>query len=202
MFAGTVVVDCGGRFPGLRHGMGGSFVRRPVRAAFQVFARQADLRQPGRHCLCMARLAAVRGAGQGNFRIAKAEGFRGAALYQRNRLQRFDGGTRIDGGGMIAPAFRDLARYIDDRHAAAVAAFDDRAAGDLDENRIGGVGRQVGARAGGCVEWHDGGCPQEPGPEYVAFIQLASGMRLVQVFAPCVLYAAISASAWKGYPSR
>ena len=52
------------------------------------------------------------------------------------RLQRLEGGARIDGGFDVAPLRDELAAGVADRDGAAVAAFDCDAARDFDENGV------------------------------------------------------------------
>ncbi len=84
----------------------------------------------------MVRLAIVRGTAEGNLLVRKAEAVGGPALDHGQALEGLDGGARVDGGGDAALRSQDAACPVHHREGAAVAAFDDFAAGDFGDDRI------------------------------------------------------------------
>ena len=84
----------------------------------------------------MAGLAAVRGAGQRQFLQAEAVAVGGAAFDQRQRLQRLDRRARKDRPLDVAQRQHARAVGVDHRDRAGMPALDQRAAQDLDQNRI------------------------------------------------------------------
>ena len=116
-------------------GLGGTCARRQMRAAFEIGLAPPRFGQHRRGRRDMARLAAVRGAGERQFGIAEAVAVGGAALDQRQGLQRLDGGARKDAPADVADRRPPLAAGIDHGDGAAMEALDQRAAGDFDEDR-------------------------------------------------------------------
>ena len=82
---------------GGRQGLDGAVGIRPVRAAFQCRHVHAGLGQHASGGVGMAGLAAVAGAGQGQFGVGEAKAFGRAAGHQGQGLQHLDGGAREDG---------------------------------------------------------------------------------------------------------
>ncbi len=82
-------------------------------------------------------LAIVRRTGEREFLVAETVGIRGTAFDQRQRLHGLAGRTRENTGFDIAELEHDLSIPIDCDHRAAMAAFDERAAGDFDSDGIG-----------------------------------------------------------------
>ncbi len=106
------------------------------RTAGQGTLVQADAVQPGAHGLDVKRLAAVRGAGERELRLAQPEGVGGAGFDQGQRLQHLDGRARVDRVLDIATRPSEPARRIGDGDSAAMAALHQVAARDLDQDRV------------------------------------------------------------------
>ena len=120
---------------------------RPVRAAFQIAFAQPHAFEPAAHGRDMPGFGVVRGAGKGQFGRRNRPSVGGAALDQRQGLDRLDGGTRQDAHLGVAPLQGGLAGYIDHGDAAPVAAFHHRAARHLDQDRIARAARQIDRHA-------------------------------------------------------
>ena len=136
MLAGAIVVQRGRRAAGVRQRMVRSLVRRPVRAAFERRRVEAGARQHAARDLDMRRLAAVARTRERKLRVAEPVAIRGAALDQRQRLQRLHGGARIDRLPGVAERQYGRAVGVDHHDGPAVAALHQGAAGDLDQFRI------------------------------------------------------------------
>ena len=78
----------------------------------------------------------MRGAGQRQLLGAEAVAVGGAGFDQRQRLHRLDRRARIDRPLDVAQRQHRAAVGVDHRDRAAMPAFDQRAAQDLDQNRI------------------------------------------------------------------
>ncbi len=137
MLARAVVVERRRLASGTGEGVCRGGARGPVRAAFECRFSQPRLRQHARGGLDVARLAAMRGAGEGQFGVAEAVAIGGAALDEGQRLQRLDGGAWIDRLVDVADGEDDLAVGVADHCRTAMDAFDHVAAQNLDEDGIG-----------------------------------------------------------------
>ena len=130
-------MDAAGFLPGADERVGGSLVHRRVAAAFEV-----ALASPGRgqHLQGggdMAGLGVVGRAGQRQLGAAEAVAIGGAGFDQRQGLDRFHRRAREDAALDVADGDAALAVGIDDGDGAAMAAFDERSAGDFDEDGVG-----------------------------------------------------------------
>ena len=119
----------------------------PVGAAFIEVLGIAGLGQHGARHAQVIRLAIMGGAAQGDLFRREAETVRRATLDYRQALEGLDGGARIDRGGDGALGRDHVARRIDHRIGAAVAALDDAAAGDFGDHGIGHARSLCGAAA-------------------------------------------------------
>ena len=108
-----------------------------MRAAGERRGVEPRLGEHRRRRLDMRRRAGMRRAGERDFGLAEPQRVGRAALDQRQRLQRLDGGARKNRFVDFAEHERDRAVGVDDRAGAAVARFDARAAHDLDDDGIG-----------------------------------------------------------------
>ena len=125
-------MDVAGRLAGADHVVQGRLMMaRPVRTAGEMSLGQPDTIKPVADRFDVPRLAAMRCAGDGEFRVAQTESVRRTGLDQWQGLQRLDGGARVDGRIDIAPLQRYLRRRIDDGDATAMHAFHHVAARDL-----------------------------------------------------------------------
>src|ERR1700761_3670341 len=88
--------------------MGGGRIGRQMRAAFEILAPQPGAAEPRSDGRDMRRLAVMRGAGQCQLLGTAAIAVGGAALDQRQGLERLDGGAGIDRTLDIAPGPNDL----------------------------------------------------------------------------------------------
>ena len=116
---------------------GGRVAERPVRAAFEhafVASRLGEHRAGQRD---MRLLARMRGAGERDLLVAEAEAVGGAALDQRQGLQRLDRRTRIDGPVDVAEGEHHPPVRVDHGARPAMGGFDPLAAQDFDDDRIG-----------------------------------------------------------------
>ena len=107
-----------------------------MRAAFEN-----ALVAPGlcKHCprrRDMVLLAGMRGAGERDLLCAQAQAVRGAALEQRQGLQRLDRGARVDRPLDVAERHHDRSARVDDRSGAAMGGFDPIAAQSLGDHGI------------------------------------------------------------------
>ena len=91
------------------------------------------LEHPGDAPLVIRR-GIVRGTGEGKFQFCKPERLRGAALDDRDGLERFSGGAEITQLIDIACRGNEISFDVDDRSNAPMDAFDDVAPGDLGKN--------------------------------------------------------------------
>ncbi len=118
-----------------------------MRAAFEralVAPRLGEHRLRQRDMLV---LAGVGGAGERNLPVAQAQPVGGAALDERQGLERLDRRARIDRSLDVAEGERDCAIRIDDRARPAMGGFDPPATKDFDHNRVGhGQAPAVGSR--------------------------------------------------------
>ena len=105
-------------------------------AAFKSLFGDPCPRQHGAGGFDMAVFAGMGGAGEREFAVGKHVSIRRAALDQRQGLHRLDGGAREDRALDITDGQDGFAVAIDHRNCAAMAAFDDRAAQDFDENGV------------------------------------------------------------------
>ena len=106
-------------------------------AALERALVEAEAREPGAHPVDVHRLAAVRGAGQRQLRLADGEALGGAALQQDQRLQGLDRRAREDRPIGLARGMAQRAGGIADRVADAVPALDMLATVDEDSDRNG-----------------------------------------------------------------
>ena len=131
MFARTIIVERRRR-SGARNRGGRGLRDRPMRAAAQVGGGQPGFRQHSLDAGNMRGFAAMRGASQGQFLIVQAETLCCALLYQRQRLQRLDRGTRKYRRADVADSQSGFAIGIANGNGAAVAAFEQRPACHFD----------------------------------------------------------------------
>ena len=103
MLARAVVVQLAGLMAGADERFGGTGAGRQMGAAFEIGLAPPRFGEHRRGCRDMARLAAVGGAGERQFGIAEAVAVGGAALDQRQGLQRLDRGARKDRAGSMSP---------------------------------------------------------------------------------------------------
>ena len=136
VLAGAVVVELVRLAACTNERFGSASGGRHVGAAFEIGFAAPGAGEHRRGGLDMARFAVVGGASQREFRIAEAVAIGSAALDQRQRLKSLHGGSREDRSLDIADARAPAAGGIDNDDCAPVAAFDDRAAGDFDEDGI------------------------------------------------------------------
>ena len=108
---------------------------RRMGAAFEIGFAQAHFLQPGAHRLDMARLAAVRSAGERDMFVAEPETLDGAAFHEGHGLDRLVGRARQDRGIDVAPGLDDGAVGLHHRGNALVPALDDGPSRDLDHHR-------------------------------------------------------------------
>ena len=109
---------------------------RRMRAAFQIGFAQAHFGEPGPQLLFdMARLAIVRGTGQGDMLGAESEALDGAAFDEGQRLDGLGCRARQDRRIDIAPGVDHGAVGLHDRGRALVTALDHRASCDFDDDR-------------------------------------------------------------------
>src|SRR5215831_5244290 len=73
-------------------------------------------------------IAAMRGASDGELIVSKPEGVCGAALDERDRLDRLDGRARINRTLDIAEREQEMSVRVGDSDCPSVAALDDRPA--------------------------------------------------------------------------
>ena len=85
----------------------------------------------------MVLASGMRRAGERNLLVAQTQPIGGAALDERQGLQRLDGGARIDRPVRVAKGHNHPAVGIDDRAGPAVGGFDPFSARGLDDHRIG-----------------------------------------------------------------
>ena len=85
----------------------------------------------------MRRLAAVRSAGERQLLVAEAVTLGRALLYERQSLPGLDRGTGKHRHRHVADGKDGLALGVDDSNRAAMAALDQSATQDFDENRVG-----------------------------------------------------------------
>ncbi len=121
MLAGAVVVERGRLEPGLGDGAGGSLVHRPMRAAFEAIWRRALPSEHAEGGLGMVRLAGMRGDGERDLGLGQAVMVGGAALQQRQGLDRLHRRARKDRAVDIAEREHHAAIGIDDDHGTAMA---------------------------------------------------------------------------------
>ena len=107
-----------------------------MRAAFERARLAPAFGQHRARRLDMHRLAGMRGAGERDLRAAQAITIRRAALDERQRLQRLDGGARKHWRFDIAKRQHGSAVRIADGDRAAMDALDPRAARDFGEYGI------------------------------------------------------------------
>ena len=109
-----------------------------VGAAFEIGFAEPHAPEPGGDRLDMGALAIVGSAGERDLGPAHRESIGGTGLDERQRLQRLDGRARIDRPRDVAPSRHDPPVGTHDRGGTAMAALDHVAAGELDEDRVGG----------------------------------------------------------------
>ena len=108
----------------------------PVSAAFEHAFIDTGGGEHGGGKARMRRLAIVRRTGERQFPVAEAVGIRGTAFDKRQALHGLAGRAREDAGLDIALRKRHLAIAVDHDHHAAMAAFDEIAAGDFDKDGV------------------------------------------------------------------
>ena len=107
-----------------------------MNATLQRRCIEAGPSQHARRSGDMSGLAAMGCAGQREFVFGEAEAIRRARLDQRQCLQRLHRRARIDGSRDVAEREHALPIGIDNRDGALMAALDESAAHDFNENRI------------------------------------------------------------------
>ena len=145
MLARAVVV--GGRWRGTRSQQLSRRrgVRRLVRAASQRWHGETDAGQHRRHAGNVRPGAGMGAAGERDLWRAETEAVGGAALQERQRLQRLDGGAREDRPGDVADGRHHLAVGAHHGDGAGVHALHQGAARELDQDGVAhGLGRHAG----------------------------------------------------------
>ena len=135
VLAGAHVVDRLPAVAGAHARLGRGRVIGQVRAAFEVVLAEPGARQPAAHHREMGRLAVVRRAGERDLLVRHRIALGGAALDQRQDLDRLDGRARIDHRIGVAPAPHEAAGRVDHRRVHQMPALDRRAAGAFDHQR-------------------------------------------------------------------
>ncbi len=151
VLAGAVVVEGGRRLAVADHLVGGLGVGRQMRPALVIAHGQADALDPGLRDAGVADLPVVGGTGQRQLLVAQLVGVERARLDQRDRLDRLDGGARVDRRLDVAPLGQHTPVGIDDAGAPAMDGFHHAAARHLDEDRRLRRSGQVGVPLGGVV---------------------------------------------------
>ena len=127
---------CGLDAGAAERGRGGHMHRR-MRAATQIRSIKPDAGEHRLRRRHMTALAAVRRTGERQLLIGDAIAVGGAGLDHAQRLQRLDRRARKYRAIDVAQCEHGATISIHDRDRAAVAAFHDGAAHNLDQNRIG-----------------------------------------------------------------
>ena len=136
MFARAIVVQRRRRAARARERPRRLAAQRPMRAAGEngnVRPRLGEHRARERH---VGRLARMRGAAQRDRLPAQPKPIRGAALDQRQRLQRLDRRARKYRPGHVAEREDHTPVGVDDRPRPAMKRLDARAAGDFDDDGV------------------------------------------------------------------
>ena len=111
-----------------------------MRAAGKIALVEPGLGEQAPHRLDMHTVAAMRGAGDRELVIAEPKRVGGAALDQRNGLQRLDRGAREHRSLDIAERKQEPPISIGNGDSAGMAALDERPSDHLDEDGIGSIG--------------------------------------------------------------
>jgi hypothetical protein len=139
MLARAIAVQRRRFLAGMDERMGRRLVVRKMAAALQIVGTEIDAIEPSADRFDVALLAVMRGAGEGKLGGAEPIMLGGATLDEGQGLKRLDRRAREDRPLDVAPAGDDGAGGVDDRGGAAMAALDEIAAQDLDEDGIGWV---------------------------------------------------------------
>src|SRR5580658_10073101 len=118
----------------------------------------------------MCRLAAVGRAAQRQLLVAQGEFIGGARLHQRQRLEGFYRGARKNRRRHIAGGKDFLSGSVDDGDRAAMAAFNEAAADDFDDDRIdhGDARSFAPGQRPGAARRYCGGCATSPPSTWAA----------------------------------
>jgi hypothetical protein len=85
----------------------------------------------------MLRFAAMRGAGKGNLLLSQSKSIGRTGFDQRKRLQRLDGGTRIDRTVRVTDRKNGRPGHVHNGDGAAMATLDQCSSCRFNEYRIG-----------------------------------------------------------------
>ena len=136
MLAGAIIVDGLGAAARARQLPRRPLADRPMRPASELTLVEPSLGEQRAHRGDVNRVAAMRGAGDGELGLTETERVGGAALDQRNGLQGLDGGARKYRTRHIAERQQEMSISVGDGDGAAMAALDQAPARHLDEDRI------------------------------------------------------------------
>src|SRR5262249_8020135 len=118
------------------HRVRGRFVDRQMRAASEIAFLATDAAEPTLDSLDMHWLAAVRRACERQLIRRDREGVGAAGFDESQRLERLEGGARVNRGVDIAPAREDAALGVADRDRAAMGTLDPATARHFDKDGV------------------------------------------------------------------